>query len=124
MPMQAIPDPQDQPQDARVQSKADSRPIGPSFAEQELPVADLSSEIAGTIAKSRDERVTCRRIFGNYYRCNWWAPHSNSEYDNPQMAGLTVTTHRVRRSEWLRVTRSDTGLDIQTVSGREQSSSN
>jgi len=124
MPMQAIPDPQDQPQDARVQSKPDSRPIGPSFAEQELPVADLSSEIAGTIAKSRDERVTCRRIFGNYYRCNWWAPYTHSGYDNPQMAGLTVTTHRVRRSQWLHVTRSAAGLDIQAGAGRDQSSSN
>ena len=118
MPIEATPDPQNEQPQSQVQSKPDSRTSGPSFAEPEKPMADLSTEIVGTIEKSRDERVTCRRIFGNYYRCNWWAPQATGKYDNPEMVGLTVTTHRVRRSKWLHVTRSEAGLAIQTVPGR------
>jgi hypothetical protein len=111
--MQTTPDPQDDRQEAKKQAKADSGESGPAFAEPEQRVSDLSKEIVATIGKQRDERVTCRRIFADYYRCNWWAPQATGSYDNPCMAGLTVTTHRVRRSEWLHVTRSAAGLAIE-----------
>ena len=74
---------------------------------------DLSAEIISTIERGRDERVTCKRISGNCYRCNWWAPQSLSGYDNPGMHGLLVTTHRVRRSRFLNVTRTEQGLLIE-----------
>ena len=71
---------------------------------------DLSAEIVRTIARAADERVTCRRIDNNCYRCNWWGPQTRSGYDNPAMGGLLVTTHRVRRSAFLRVTATPQGL--------------
>jgi hypothetical protein len=114
--METTPDPQDDRQEAQKQSSADARQNGPAFAApEEQRVSDLSKEIVATIGKMGDERVTCRRIFANYYRCNWWAPQNTGSYDNPAMHGLTVTTHRVRRSEWLHVTRSATGLAIERV---------
>ena len=73
---------------------------------------DLSAEIASTIERRRDERVTCRRISGTNYRCNWWAPQTLTGYDNPSMRGLLVTTHRVRRSRFLSVTKTEEGLVI------------
>jgi hypothetical protein len=71
---------------------------------------DLSSEIIQTIEKRPADRVTCRWISGNNYRCNWWAPSAVLGYDNPCMAGLTVTTHRVRQSRFLTVTKTAQGL--------------
>jgi hypothetical protein len=88
-------------------------PTNPSSAPE---IADLSAEIAGQVAREPLDRVACRRIYENYYRCNWWAPADGSGYDNPAMGGLTVTTHRVRKSEFLRVTRGRNGLNIRVAS--------
>jgi hypothetical protein len=88
---------------------------GPSFAAPEPKVEDLSAQIARSVSKSAGERVTCRRISGNHYRCNWWSARGTGDYDNPSMTGQLVTTHRVVRSELLRVTRTGSGLRIDTV---------
>jgi hypothetical protein len=82
----------------------------------ELPESgpqDLSGEIVSTIDRRADERVTCKRISGNSYRCNWWAPESLTRQDNPSMHGLLVTTHRVRHSRFLNVTKTAEGLVIE-----------
>lgn len=90
---------------------APSKRAGPAFAEPEES-ADLSKEIAKTLPCGPSERVTCRRIAGNLYRCNWWSPQNTDGYDNPAMVGLVVTTHRVSRSELLHVTKTAQGLVI------------
>lgn len=94
---------------------AASKPAGPTFAEPEQTVADLSPEIVKALPKSARERVTCRRITGNHYRCNWWSPSDTSDYDNPMMRGLTVTTHRVSKSQVLHVTKSSGELCIKPL---------
>jgi hypothetical protein len=73
---------------------------------------DLSEEICLSIAKESGERVTCRRISGDKYRCNWWAPKRSAKYDNPRMAGMMVTTHVVAKSRFVSATRSPQGLVI------------
>lgn len=78
-------------------------------------VADLSAEIAAQVEKERSDRVSCRHVYGNCYRCNWWAPSNAKDYDNPGMYGLTVTTHTVRKSAFLHVTRGKNGLSIRVV---------
>lgn len=83
---------------------------GPSIAKDSV---DLSAEIATRIERRSDERVTCRRIWGNRYRCNWWAAQNARVLDNPMMQGLLVTTHRVRRSRFLSVTKSGENLVIE-----------
>lgn len=80
---------------------------------------DLSSEIIQTIEKRPADRVTCRWISGNNYRCNWWAPSAALGYDNPGMAGLMVTTHRVRKSHFLTVTKTAQGLTFVDAQGRK-----
>ena len=80
--------------------------------------ADLSAEVVRTIAKSAGEQVTCRRVKENHYRCNWWLPQSLAGYDNPAMTGLMVTTNRICRSSFLRVTKAANGrLEITVISG-------
>lgn len=74
--------------------------------------ADLSVEIEQSIERQYGQRVTCRRISGSKYRCNWWSPKASSAYDNPRMQGLLVTTHVVVKSRFLTVTRTENGLAI------------
>lgn len=90
---------------------------GPTFAEPEGTVADLSKEIVQALPRAAGERVTCRRISGNHYRCNWWAPQNTNTYDNPTITGLEVTTHRVSKSRMFLVTKSVNGLSIKPTSG-------
>jgi len=73
---------------------------------------DLSAEIARVVEKWPGDNVRCTRVTGNRYRCNWWAAENTGTYDNPGMAGLLVTTHRVRKSSFLTVTRGAAGLVI------------
>jgi hypothetical protein len=82
---------------------------------------DLSAQIAESIDREYGERVTCRRISGNKYRCNWWSPRSTPKYDNPRMEGLYVTTHVVVKSRFLRVSRTEKGLAIDDASARSES---
>lgn len=78
---------------------------------------DLSAEIAATIEKEPGDRVKVTWVAGPNYRCNWWAPGSLSGYDNPGMGGLVVTTHVVRRSRFLNVTRVGGRLVIRDHAG-------
>jgi hypothetical protein len=103
---------------SRFEADANQSERGPTFAEPEQPVVDLASEVVATIGRSPGERVTCRRIVGNNYRCNWWAAENTRHYDNPTMSGLTVTTHRVVRSQLLRITRSKGKLVFEQVGQR------
>jgi len=82
--------------------------------ERRVVEADLSAEIAQSIAREFDERVTCRRVSGNSYRCNWWSPSKSKGkgFDNPRMEGLLVTTHVVKKSRFLNVTKVDQRLVI------------
>jgi hypothetical protein len=73
---------------------------------------DLSEEIARTIERQPGDQVRCTRVTADTYRCNWWAPESKGGYDNPSMGGLLVTTHRVRKSQYLHVTQEGTALLI------------
>ena len=85
---------------------------GPKFASPETPVQDLSSELMRELPRSPDERVRCRRVIGNHYRCNWWAPRNASQHDI-QGSGLISTRYRVIQSQMLRVTLTAEGLLIE-----------
>jgi len=82
------------------------------------PVEDLSDEIIRAVEKRPEDRVMCRRIWGNSYRCNWWSAADASQYDNPGMKGNLVTTHTIRKSRFLNVTRSTAGLVIIEQNGQ------
>jgi hypothetical protein len=102
----------------RAPQPAEARHVpetGPTFAAAEPRILDLSKEIVSAVSRSPGERVTCRRISGNHYRCNWWAAHEMGAYDNPEMTGMMVTTHRVIRSQMLHVTKSGKALSIEPV---------
>jgi hypothetical protein len=76
---------------------------------------DLSDEIIRSVEKNPGDLVRCTRVSVDGYRCNWWAPQATAGYDNPRMTGLLVTTHRVRRSRFLRVTKDQGHLVIREL---------
>lgn len=92
----------------------------PKTATPELPKTaafqDLSAEIIRTVAKQPGDQVTCRHIVGDHYRCNWWQRQSSTGYDNPNMSGMLVTTSRIGKSEFLKVTSTEQGLQIKSIS--------
>ena len=76
---------------------------------------DLSDEISRSVEKQPGDHIRCTLVCNGNYRCNWWAAQSTKGYDNPAMAGLMVTTHRVRQSRFLHVTKSGGRLVIEEV---------
>jgi hypothetical protein len=78
----------------------------PAPRQADGPGEDLSTEIAAAVERWPGDSVRCTRVWGSDYRCNWWAPEPTGGYDNPGMHGLLVTTHRVRFSRFLRVTKA------------------
>ena len=79
---------------------------------------DLSTEISQAIDRLPGDHVRCTFVGNGNYRCNWWAPQGTGGYDNPAMAGLLVTTHRVRKSRLLRASRDGERLVIEEVASR------
>jgi hypothetical protein len=74
---------------------------------------NLSKQIAQTLKREPGDEIRCVHIVGDKYRCNWWAPSDKSEFDNPSMKGGQLgTTFRIRKSSFLRVTRSGDALKI------------
>ena len=79
---------------------------------------DLSDALSRCVDKEPRDHVRCTLVGNGNYRCNWWAPQATGGYDNPGMGGLLVTTHRVRKSCLLRVTRDGERLVIEEVALR------
>ena len=91
---------------------APENPKAPTTARATPPVIDLSAEIVQAVERRVGDQVKCTRITADTYRCNWWAAFTSEGYDNPGMSGLLVTTHRVRQSRFLRVTKNSGKLEI------------
>lgn len=79
------------------------------------PGADLSNEIAQFLAREKGERVKVRRVYGDNYRCNWLTP----DYRSGSRGGtLALETFRIRDSKFLRVRKTDSGLQVEDVTAR------
>ena len=87
----------------------------PKEASEPPASQDLSAEIARTIARAPGEQVTCRHIYGDRYRCNWWQNQNTAAYDNPAMPGLLVTTSRIGKSQFLSAKATADGLLIEVL---------
>ena len=75
------------------------------------PTPDLSAEIARTVQKQPGDRIKCRRVAANTYRCNWFAPEHAAEDQ-----GLCfLDTYRIRDSRFLRVQKTNGQLVIEDL---------
>jgi hypothetical protein len=101
------------PQDQRTQDAAPAPE--PSFGPSGRAAGasqDLSARVAAAVERQPGDTVRCTRVGDDRYRCNWWSAQATGTYDNPSMHGLMVTTHRVRKSLFLRVSQSAAGLSV------------
>ena len=76
---------------------------------------DLSQEIERVVERQPLDQVRCVRVFGNYYRCNWWSrlggPRVGLDYD---WAGLLKDF--IRQSRFLSASMETGQLVIKEVS--------
>lgn len=69
---------------------------------------DLSAELQRSVERRADERVRAVRVFGDCYRCNWWV---RDEGPHP----FWLATGTIRRSRFLRATRTADGLVVEDI---------
>jgi hypothetical protein len=74
---------------------------------------DLSVEIAAAVEKMPGERVRCRRVSANTYRCNWIAPEREAGD-----ALRFLDTFKIKTSKFLHVTKAEGKLVIEDWTAR------
>ena len=74
--------------------------------------ADLSAEIAMSVEREKGEKVKCRRIYGDNYRCNWLTIDGRA---SQRGMSLALETYRIRESKFLRVKKVGEQLVIEDV---------
>lgn len=79
---------------------------------------DLSAEIQKAVQRLPGDRVRCRRVSENAYRCNWLAADRSAAADG----AMFIETWKIRESRFLRAVKSNGKLVIEdmtlTSSGR------
>ena len=69
--------------------------------------ADLSYAIGQSVSRLPGEEVRCKRLWGDHYRCNWWAMVEDD--------GVTSVSRKIVRSKFLKVTSAKDGLLIEDL---------
>jgi hypothetical protein len=62
---------------------------------------DLSGAIELAVTREPMDRVRCVRVFGDYYRCNWWAPAPALAPGMAMAEWARQALHRVRKSRFI-----------------------
>ncbi len=76
------------------------------------PNPDCSADILQKLEREPGDRVTCVRVFDDFYRCNWWA--IGTELVDPRMLyGSVTAAYRVRKSRFVRATLSGGSLVVE-----------
>src|SRR4051812_24303701 len=83
---------------------------------------DLSREIAQAVGREPRDRVRCVRVFGDFYRCNWWGPTEAPPASRSGFDWGVLATHYVRRSVFYKATSKDGRLEIEEVKGGSRES--
>jgi hypothetical protein len=91
------------PQDINIEQK--------QIAEAPNTSEDLSKAIEKSVERQPDEQVKSVRLFDDFYRCNWWV-----EDKTPHP--FWISTGKIRKSSFLRVTKTSTGLHIEDAGER------
>ncbi len=76
---------------------------------------DLSREVERAVPRQPQDRVKCVRVFGDQYRCNWWAPAPGDEPSGRMAAWAVTAIHRVRKSRFLRASTRGTKLTVEDL---------
>jgi hypothetical protein len=79
---------------------------------------DLSAEIIAALETPVGQTVRCVRVYGDNYRCNWWGQEAPRDIGKPIVSGFEATEMRVRKSRFLNVKKTSSGLQIQDATSR------
>jgi len=78
------------------------------------PATDLSRQIEQAVEREPLDTVRCRRVFGDFYRCNWWSrigrKRENTDFD----WGGMITDH-IRQSRFIKATLRADALILEDV---------
>jgi hypothetical protein len=66
-------------------------------------ISDLSRRIEQSIERQPMDAVRCVRVFGDFYRCNWWSRQGEKRKGVDFDWGGLITDH-VRQSRFLKAT--------------------
>lgn len=75
---------------------------------------DLSQEIERFVEREPLDLVKCVRVFGNYYRCNWWS-HSGGARTRRDYGWTGIIMDVIRKSSFLSATMQAGELTIKIV---------
>ena len=94
----------------KTTSSSDLTLVKPVLGSKETP--DLSIDVMAAVDKRPGDRVRCRRVSRNMYRCNWL------EIDTTETRGGArfIETWRIRQSKFLKATRENGKLLIEDYS--------
>lgn len=81
------------------------------------PDKDLSREIERIVDREPLDLVKCVRVFGNYYRCNWWSSAGVQRGDLDSHWSRMIM-NIVRKSSFMSVTMDADELVMKEVAGR------
>lgn len=88
--------------DEEIPEKIVSKPARPASGAPSLE-KDLSREIERFVDREPLDLVRCVRVFGNYYRCNWWS-RAGSQGGHQDAAWSRMMLDVVRKSSFLTAT--------------------
>jgi len=74
------------------------------------PTENLARAIELAMERRPDEQVRAVLISGKFYRVNWWV--------NDNTHPMFISSGRIRRSEFIKATRTGSGLLIEPASSR------
>ena len=89
--------------------------VAPKPAAAAAAGGDLSREIEGAVPREPRDRVRCVRVFGDRYRCNWWAPATGEDLPAAMAEWAVTAMHRVRQSRFLKATARANRLHIEDL---------
>jgi hypothetical protein len=89
-------------------------PQKPPAAAASPPEEDLSRKIERAVDREPLDLVKCVRVFGNYYRCNWWS-HSGAGRSDLNHTWTAIMTDIVRKSCFLSATMNAGELVVKEI---------
>lgn len=92
-------------------------PVNPTVAPTVAAksTGDLSREVERAVPREPQDRVRCVRVFGDRYRCNWWAPSGAEGFPRGMPEWAITASCRVRKSRFLRATTRGNRLTIEDL---------
>ena len=99
-----------------------SKPLASTADPVDASSVDCSRQILQSMEKEPRDRLTCVRVFDDFYRCNWWAAGALPARAEKGFQGLEVTGFCVRKSHFVKATMRDGVLVVEDAMPKKAAS--